>query len=381
MSGSRKPQSTTAAAAITRRTPLKRSSTSTSTRRAASVRGRAVRRRGADRTDDRPALDDGAALLQPDVGRRQIPGAGQLVAGDVVLRDEDGALAQLLRQRDRDGATDRVEQDDAAGVRQRHGAGADGGHVQDSCTINYLVRRIAPPAAAALDDHLSRSRRPRGRPALDGHGEPRQLRRQPVDERASRSGDRRHAAEPLGSLDHADVVTPQRGHARRLQPRRAAPHDEHLSRPRGRRVPVRVLGLPPARRLADARHDGVPGVPHLAGLVAADAGPDALRCARPQLGHEVGIGDLRPGHLDGVGDPVLQRPAGLADVDHGALQDDGHPVRNGLADGPAQLDVEPGRLVEVGPGLLGRVDRAADDDQVVDDRGQLGGDGRRLVRA
>ena len=103
--------------------------------------------------------------------------------------------------------------------------------------------------------------------------------------------------------------------------------------------------------------------------------------ARPQLGHEVGIRDLRPGHLDGVGDPVLQRPAGLADVDDGALQDDGHAVRNGLADGPAQLDVEPGRLVEVGPGLLGRVDRAADDDQVVDDRGQLGGDGRRLVRA
>ena len=99
-----------------------------------------------------------------------------------------------------------------------------------------------------------------------------------------------------------------------------------------------------------------------------------------QLGHQVGIGDLGPRHLHDIGDAVLQRPRGLADVDHRALQDDGHPVRDDLADGTAQLDVEPWRLVEVGPRLLGRVDRAADDDQVVDRRGQLGGDGRRLVR-
>ncbi len=52
-----------------------------------------------------------------------------------------------------------------------------------------------------------------------------------------------------------------------------------------------------------------------------------------------------------------------------------------MRDRRGQLDVEPGRLVEVGPGLLDREDRAAHDDDVVDAGGdQLGGDRRRHLR-
>ena len=136
-----------------------------------------------------------------------------------------------------------------------------------------------------------------------------------------------------------------------------------------RRVPVRVLGLAPRRRLADARHDRVAGVADLARLVAAGARPDPLGLAGAQLGDEVGVGDLGPGHLDaGAAGRVVvaaDRPLGLAGgVDDRALQDHRHV--DGGADRAGQLDVEAGRLVEVGSGLLDREDRAAHDDDVVD---------------
>ena len=68
---------------------------------------------------------------------------------------------------------------------------------------------------------------------------------------------------------------------------------------------------------------------------------------------------------------AAERPLGLADVDDRPLQHDRH-VDAG-ADACRQLDVEAGRLVEVGPGLLDGEDRAPHDDEVVDALGDEGG--------
>ena len=173
------------------------------------------------------------------------------------------------------------------------------------------------------------------------------------------------------------------GDAGHLQPGRSATDDGDVARRARRDVPVGVLGLPSRRRLADARHERVAGVAHLARLVAAGARADPLGLPGAQLGDEVGIGDLGPGHLDGRARRrvvvAADGPLGLADVDDRALQDDGHV--DGGGDGRGQADVEPGRLVEVGTGLLDREDRAPHDDDVVDaGADEVGGDRRRHLR-
>ena len=78
-------------------------------------------------------------------------------------------------------------------------------------------------------------------------------------------------------LDERDAMAARRRDPRRLQPGRAAADDGDVRRARrAGDVPVRVLGLAARRRLADARHERVAGVAHLARLVAAGARPDLL---------------------------------------------------------------------------------------------------------
>ena len=133
-----------------------------------------------------------------------------------------------------------------------------------------------------------------------------------------------------------------------------------------------------ARGFAHARDDGVAGVAHLTRLIATDAGTNGVGGVRRHLRRQIGVGDLGPRHLDAVAHTVGQRPLGLADVDDGALQEHCGGRRHGRAHRATHVDVETGRLVEVGAGLLHRENRAPDDHHVVQpDARQFGRDARR----
>jgi 2,4-dienoyl-CoA reductase (NADPH2) len=69
---------------------------------------------GSYRTQQRASFDGHAALGEANVGGRQVAAGRQLVAGDVILRDQHRPLAQFLGEGDGDRAADRVEQDDPA---------------------------------------------------------------------------------------------------------------------------------------------------------------------------------------------------------------------------------------------------------------------------
>ncbi len=212
----------------------------------------------------------------------------------------------------------------------------------------------------------------------------------PVDQRAVRSGDRSEPADPVGPFDHRHSVAPDRRDPGRLEAGGAGADHHDVAWMRRRNVPVGILGLAATRGLADAGDDRVAGVAHLATLVAAGARADPVGFAGGHLRDEIGVGDLGPGHLDGVaqrgGVVAAEGPLGLADVDDGTLQDH-RDVRVGLLhrrpDAATHADVESGRFVEVGSGLLHGVDRSTGHDQVVqsgvgerhsDLRGHLGRD-------
>ncbi|CAB4852278.1 unannotated protein [freshwater metagenome] len=96
-----------------------------------------------------------------------------------------------------------------------------------------------------------------------------------------------------------------------------------------------------------------------------------------EFGDEVGVGNLRAGHLHAVAHPLAERPFGLTPVDDGALQEDGS-LGQCCLHRAAQIDVEAGRFVEIWTGLLGREDRATYDHHVVEScsherDGDLGG--------
>ena len=116
------------------------------------------------------------------------------------------------------------------------------------------------------------------------------------------SGDANRAAELVGGVRDRHRMASARRHSRQLQPGR-------------RRRPPRARGAVRRRhdRRASSSHScpddgsttqltiGLRGVAHHAQLVAEDARPDPRTQAGHQLLAEVGVGDLRPRHLDGVG--------------------------------------------------------------------------------
>ena len=138
-----------------------------------------------------------------------------------------------------------------------------------------------------------------------------------------------------------------------------------------------VVELMAAAGLDDAGDDRIPVVPDHAGLVAQQAGADSFRLAAAQPRDQVGIGDLRPGHLGQIGGPVVQCPLRLRRVDDTALQGHGHGSAYRGADLPAQLDARARLGMQVGPGRRHRVDRSPHHHEIVrlagQPRGLLGG--------
>ena len=112
-------------------------------------------------------------------------------------------------------------------------------------------------------------------PKLHSDAEPVEFADLPVDQRSVRPGHAGDTAELLAALDdrRRGRGSPRPGRSPGRRGRRRPPRPRGVAR---RRVPVGVLGLATARRFADARHDRVAGVAHLARLVAADARPDPI---------------------------------------------------------------------------------------------------------
>ena len=141
---------------IVRRTPLKRSSTSTSN--------------GGPPSRSRPGLTSRSSVRRsirtPRCWSRTLAGARSPVRDSSLPAmlswvTRTARLAELLGQRHRDRTADRIEEHDVALLGQAHLASADLGHVEDGCTFSYVVGGLAPHAPRALHDDLPRCRRGR----------------------------------------------------------------------------------------------------------------------------------------------------------------------------------------------------------------------------
>ena len=192
-------------------------------------------------------------------------------------------------------------------------------------------------------------------------------------------------AERSARSTSVDVVPAAGGDACRLQPgRTAAEHDDALGGARrartspGPRSRGRCVGSPMHVTIGlRASRTWHVWLQRMHGRIAS-ASPSASLATRS------GIGDLGPRHLDRVAHADRRRrraptrPARRRRPNPGGHTRDvdgrsGRTVRH-------SVDVEPGRLVEVGPGLLGGEDRAPHDDDVVEpEADELGRDGRRLL--
>ncbi len=204
------------------------------------------------------------------------------------------------------------------------------------------------------------------------------LRRQPVGEqsqpgaaRPDRGGPQR-AAERAGAFGQPDLVPAQHQHPGGLQPGGPTADHQHAAGPRVGARDRPLGGLVTAVRLTDTADDRVAVVTHPAGLVAQNARPHLVGRARACETHQVGFGDLRPGHLDHVGDAVGQGGLGLGHVHDAALQHHGD-APGGGPHPPAQLQVEHRWRVRGGPVGGGGERPAADHDEQVDVAGE-GGD-------
>ena len=172
-----------------------------------------------------------------------------------------------------------------------------------------------------------------------------------------------HAARVLGAVCHPDPMTAVGQHAGRFQPRRSGADHEHLAGAGvstfGRLVPRFVA----AARLADTAHDRVPVVAHLAGLIAQQARSDA---SGEPVAHPLDqrrIRDRCAGHLDQIGNALIQCGLRSSHIHDAALEHDGHPAARGKAHLSAQLEVEAGRHVRGRPIGRRRKRAAAYDDQ------------------
>ncbi len=132
-------------------------------------------------------------------------------------------------------------------------------------------------------------------------------------------------------------------------------------------------------RIGDAGDDRIAVVAYLAPLVAQHAGPN-LRCpVSGHLRHEIGVGDLSPGHLDAVAAAIIEGPRRLSDIDNRALCE--HRRRGGsvsgndvAADGTDEVEVEALAVVQGGTALGDGEDRPSNHDEVVDHGGDVGGE-------
>lgn len=119
---------------------------------------------------------------------------------------------------------------------------------------------------------------------------------------------------------------------------------------------------------------GVAGVSNLTSLVAEDARPHARALALSQLGPEVRIGDLRPRHLDGIADPLTERPFGLVSIHDGPLRHHRHLGRQSIPQEAHEVQVEARCHVAVRTGGRGGEDGPPYDGDVVDEWCQPDGD-------
>ena len=108
----------------------------------------------------------------------------------------------------------------------------------------------------------------------------------------------------------------------------AADHEHVAARPHGG---ARQRALPPRARVDHAADRHARVVVADAALVAADAGDHLVAPAVRRLGHELGIGDQRPGHPHRVGGAAGDEPLRGAHVHHLRRADHGHV--DGRADG------------------------------------------------
>ena len=161
---------------------------------------------GPSRSQQGAPFDRDARLSEAGVRRRQVARSRQLVAGDVVLRDQHGAFAQFLGERDGDRPADRVEEHDCAVVGQRGGPATDVGDIEDHRIVDRLVRPWTRRRPRRLDDRRVVADLPGAGLQADLDGEPLVFGTPPVDQRAVRSGDRSEPADPVRLLDHRDAV-------------------------------------------------------------------------------------------------------------------------------------------------------------------------------
>ena len=281
-SGSRKPQSTSAAHGTTRSTPVylsrsvapsgptDRSRLRRSMRTPAWARRTLAGARSPERASSLPAmLSCVTSTARPPSSSARATAMGPPIGSNSTMSPRSGNAASPRRS----AATSTTRAPSANVVLA--GAGLAAGALHDAPAGRDVRRR---------------------RPHVDA--EPGDLGGEPGDEVAVRAGDGGQPAERRRLLDERDVMAAGRGDACGLQAGGAAADDRDVAGHGGRGRPVGVLGLAARRGLADARDQRVAGVADLARLVAAGARPDLLGRAGTQLGDEVGVGDLGPGHLD-----------------------------------------------------------------------------------
>ena len=361
-----------------------------------------------DLADEDAQLAAHAGLLQAGVGRCEVSGERQQRAGDLVgggQRHPAAGCREPLRNPDRDRAADGVVHQHVAVRQARRAVPQDVDHVEDA-------RRIVDGRGVGTGQPLGigdvRGRGCRGIAALGGPGTGREdhvgargagggdvlradlgaqvdpgteapaLRLEPVGEQpealpaGAHGGDRQHASGALGPVGDADPVAARGEHPAGLQAGRTGPDHEDLAGPAVAAGLGRLAGLVTAARLADAADDRVAVVPDLAGLVAQQARPDALRRAFAQPGEQLRVGDAGPRHLHQVGGPVVEGVLGLGRLDDAALKDHRHPAAGGRAHLPAQVVVEARRHVRGGPVGGGGERPAAHHDEQVEGAGHRG---------